>query len=538
MSRVIILGLDGASFDFLMPWIKDGKLPVFQSALKDGCHGIISSTIPSITCPALPTIYTGMNPGNTGIFSFENPDGTIVSSSDIDYKPIWEILTDNGKRSLISNLRTTYPPEHINGIMICNLHAKLAEKSGLNSWENSESSWVYPNELEHDLEGWAIDYDHFLNEIRNKILDKNPDGIENVRNLVKLRARKFIELLMKDHFDFAFHWIEHTDTLNHLSWGNKEIILQFYQNVIEPIIAEIRDTFSDDNIIIISDHGAAEQSTKNLSINTWLRDNGYLSTNRLSNYFYSMVKPMVSKMRRRIPQRNNRSRRKNSTNQNGENTIGEKILFPNLKKKMFMLDWNKTLAYSSLGWGIHLNKHAKNGHDEICGQLINKLKHLNDENGLPIFSGVWKRDEIYFGKYASQIPEIIFLPRNDLIPTRDIGKTLLQNIPNPPQIGKHNFARNALFLGMGPDIAQNKQIDRHELYDIMPTILFMMHQRIPRKLDGKVMKDIFSEHSNYSNSEIDYSDEDTLRTDKKIRNLTKVEEASMREMLKGLGYLD
>ena len=100
MSKTLLIGLDGASFDFLMPWIEEGKLPVFKKILQEGTHGILNSTIPSITCPALPTIYTGMNPGNLGIFSFLNPDGSVVSSSNIPYKSIWHFLSENNKKSL------------------------------------------------------------------------------------------------------------------------------------------------------------------------------------------------------------------------------------------------------------------------------------------------------------------------------------------------------------------------------------------------------------------------------------------------------
>ena len=47
--KTLIIGLDGATFDLLLPFIDSKKLPVFEKILKEGAGGELQSTIPPVT---------------------------------------------------------------------------------------------------------------------------------------------------------------------------------------------------------------------------------------------------------------------------------------------------------------------------------------------------------------------------------------------------------------------------------------------------------------------------------------------------------
>ncbi|MCD6241078.1 alkaline phosphatase family protein, partial [Candidatus Bathyarchaeota archaeon] len=50
MSKpIIIIGLDGATFDLILPWIKSGKLPFLREIMKNGAYGELLSTIPILS---------------------------------------------------------------------------------------------------------------------------------------------------------------------------------------------------------------------------------------------------------------------------------------------------------------------------------------------------------------------------------------------------------------------------------------------------------------------------------------------------------
>ena len=71
--KILIIGIDGATFDLIEPWADQGKLPTFKSLLDAGVHGELKSTIPPVTAPAWTSFMTGMNPGKHGLFDFLEP---------------------------------------------------------------------------------------------------------------------------------------------------------------------------------------------------------------------------------------------------------------------------------------------------------------------------------------------------------------------------------------------------------------------------------------------------------------------------------
>lgn len=68
--KTLILGLDGGTFEIIDPLIKQNKLPNLSYLIKNGCHGILKSTIHPITAPAWTSFMTGVNPGKHGIYDF------------------------------------------------------------------------------------------------------------------------------------------------------------------------------------------------------------------------------------------------------------------------------------------------------------------------------------------------------------------------------------------------------------------------------------------------------------------------------------
>ena len=68
--KIIIVGLDGATFDIIEPLTKKGELPNLTSIMENGVYGELTSTIHPITPQAWTTFLTGKNAGKHGIFDF------------------------------------------------------------------------------------------------------------------------------------------------------------------------------------------------------------------------------------------------------------------------------------------------------------------------------------------------------------------------------------------------------------------------------------------------------------------------------------
>jgi predicted AlkP superfamily phosphohydrolase/phosphomutase len=133
-NKVIIIGIDGGTFDIIRPMVQRGELPVLASLMEKGVWGELRSTIPPITAPAWVSFMTGKNPGKHSIFEFigdihKNYTGRVLSAIDIKAKTIWSLLSDIGKRLILVNLPVTYPPKNVNGIMITGIGTPSEERS-------------------------------------------------------------------------------------------------------------------------------------------------------------------------------------------------------------------------------------------------------------------------------------------------------------------------------------------------------------------------------------------------------------------------
>ena len=70
MAKVLIIGLDGATWRVLEPWARAGRLPHLAALMARGTWGTLRSTVPALTLPAWSSLTTGRNPGAHGVFAF------------------------------------------------------------------------------------------------------------------------------------------------------------------------------------------------------------------------------------------------------------------------------------------------------------------------------------------------------------------------------------------------------------------------------------------------------------------------------------
>ena len=70
MTKLAIIGIDGATFDIIQPMIAEGELPNIARILNEGAFGDLESEKPPMTPPAWTSMFTGLNPGKHGVFHF------------------------------------------------------------------------------------------------------------------------------------------------------------------------------------------------------------------------------------------------------------------------------------------------------------------------------------------------------------------------------------------------------------------------------------------------------------------------------------
>jgi predicted AlkP superfamily phosphohydrolase/phosphomutase len=135
-SRVLMIGLDGATFDLIRPWVEEGGLPNLGRLMKEGSWAPMRSTFPPMTFPAWNAFMTGMNPAKHAIFDFteRRPDSyevQFVNARQRKARTLWMRLSEAGKRVAVMGVPCTWPPERVNGVMISGFDAPRADADAM-----------------------------------------------------------------------------------------------------------------------------------------------------------------------------------------------------------------------------------------------------------------------------------------------------------------------------------------------------------------------------------------------------------------------
>jgi len=121
------------------------------------------------------------------------------------------------------------------------------------------------------------------------------------------------------------------------------------------------------------------------------------------------------------------------------------------------------------------------------------------------------------------------------IRTRPSAKILSKTV-TPLEVASHRTARDGLFMAVGPDIKEAYKIEGANIEDVTPTVLHLLRLEIPEDIDGKVLKEIFREGSDPAIREVKFTKPAEYELEE--AKISKEEEAAMKGMLRGLGYLD
>lgn len=256
-KKLIVIGIDGGTFDLINPLIKKNLLPNLSS-LKN--KTILKSTLPPGTAVSWASFLTGKHPGKTGIFDFtlvgdDSWKISFVNRKKIRSKQLWEFLNEANLRSIFLNIPLTYPAAKINGVMISGIDAP----SKFSNYVSPERLKKKLNELDYEIEVSGIKEEKSLPQEAMEILEK------------RIEAANY---LLKKDFDFFTVLFRATDVVQHFAWGEK-IVGESYEKI-DSFIGGIKKKFGETaNIIVMSDHGH-ENLEKAFNVNSWLEKEGYL----------------------------------------------------------------------------------------------------------------------------------------------------------------------------------------------------------------------------------------------------------------------
>ncbi len=121
-TKVVLLGFDGADWDFIEPLIEKGKLPAFAKLRREGCWARLRSDRPTISAVIWTSIATGKRMTKHGIVDWfyvkKHNIRVPFNTSERREPAIWEILSQNNKKSIVINWFVSYPPDPVKGVVV------------------------------------------------------------------------------------------------------------------------------------------------------------------------------------------------------------------------------------------------------------------------------------------------------------------------------------------------------------------------------------------------------------------------------------
>jgi tetratricopeptide (TPR) repeat protein len=120
---VIFLGLDGADWSLLDPYIARGVMPALARLVAEGTGGRLQTISPPLSPLVWTTMMTGTGPLEHRILDFVQFDPASgvkepITSAERRTPAVWNMATLAGKRSAVFGLWATFPAESINGLIV------------------------------------------------------------------------------------------------------------------------------------------------------------------------------------------------------------------------------------------------------------------------------------------------------------------------------------------------------------------------------------------------------------------------------------
>jgi predicted AlkP superfamily phosphohydrolase/phosphomutase/tetratricopeptide (TPR) repeat protein len=123
--RVLLIGWDAADWKVIQPLLDAGEMPNLARLIAGGMHGNIATLYPALSPMLWTSIATGKRAYKHGIHGFVEPlpDGSGVRPITLlsrQTKAVWNILNQNGYRSIVAGWWPSHPAEPLNGVMVSN----------------------------------------------------------------------------------------------------------------------------------------------------------------------------------------------------------------------------------------------------------------------------------------------------------------------------------------------------------------------------------------------------------------------------------
>ncbi len=552
MTKVLIIGIDSATFDIIHPMMERGRLPNLHNLIKSGSSGQLRSTIPPVTPPAWVSFMTGKNPGKHGVFDFYvSPSYGYIrpvwNSKYIKAKTIWRILSDNGLKVGVVNLPMTHPPEEINGFIIPGMQYSFDEGK----------NFSHPPELMQEIQELFGEYRVLYGDLESLYTNNLDRLLDEWRKIFEIRRQSVLHLMEHKTWGIFMAVFYSIDVMQHHFWRffDKEhplydsklaqkygnIIPEFYEKV-DAAIGEMLNKIDEDTIIfVVSDHGAGAEKDA-FYVNNWLHQEGFLNFRNVLSPLWRIKFPhMFYKVLRRLKFPGIAW----TVPLDKLKTLGSAIDPREGLNIPFFVDWKRTRAYAGnhTEQGIYINLAGreplgivKRGreYEGIRESIIKKLKEIRKpERGGFLNIKIYKKEEVYHGPYVDDAPDIfVEIDGIECLMQKEFYHKELFGLPNKSS-GTHRM--DGILIIKGKGIKPNFTIKGARIIDIAPTILYSLGIPVQEDMDGRILYHVFTD-AYKENNPVSYSHASEIQVGRGEGIFSEEESGKIKKSLRDLGY--
>ncbi|ELZ92389.1 alkaline phosphatase family protein [Haloferax volcanii] len=430
--RVAFIGIDGVPFTLLSE--HPDEFPHFAALADEGSAGDIDSIVPPESSACWPALTTGVNPGETGVYGFQDRevgsyDTYVPMGRDVQATRVWDRVTDAGRKATVMNVPVTFPPQRNVQRMVSGFLSPGVDKA------------AYPDDFRDTLSemNYKIDVNAKLGHDEDKTA-----FMEDARKTLDRRYEAFEHYIDQDDWDLFFGVFMTTDRVNHFLFKdyerdgkNKDAFMEFYRTV-DDYLGRIRDALPEDvTLIVASDHGFTSLDYE-VHCNTWLEENGWLSYEDDDHDALSDIDE-DSKAYSLIPGR----------------------FFVNLEGR----EPRGSVPQSE--------------YEAVRDELKAELEALEGPDGNKVADRVVVKEDAFRGDHDDIAPDLVVIPNHGFdLKSGFKGHDDVFGVG--PRNGMHSFDNATLYVDDPGAV-----IEDADLYDIAPTILDLMDVEYSRtELDG------------------------------------------------------
>jgi predicted AlkP superfamily phosphohydrolase/phosphomutase len=422
--RVLVLGLDGATFDVLDPLIAAGRLPNLAAWRARGAAARLPSTIPPMSFPAWSSFLTGLGPGQHGVFDFtQKVPGAyrlrFVNASHRRGASLLAQASQAGRRVLALGVPATFPPEPLDGLGVAGFDAPVSSATDPSSASDPAlyraiadrvGPWKRPD-LDEQARGGAW-HERAVGTLLRRIETKADFALEALRVVGGARPVDLAVVVFAESDTVAHHyWRDHDPASPRrdpsASLERRDAVNAVYERL-DGACGALREAFGEDALcVVLSDHGSGGAARRVVHLNRRLADAGLLVRRR--GAWDRGARAVRDLALRALPPR---------TTQRLFRRAGEAAARVESTARFGGFDWARTAAFSEEantqpGVWINLRGREASGsvapgdYERIRDAVIEALLDWKLPGGDPVVARARRREEVYTGPLRDRAPDVV-----------------------------------------------------------------------------------------------------------------------------------